>query len=393
MKTLSSANRRSAALLVVPLFLFMLVFFLWPLGTVMQQAVSDNSVLNVLPLTRQAAADWDGQSLPGREVEQALVDDIRNVSDQQAIGEMVRRLNSAYPGFRTLISRTQAAVQASDGPVDLQAVDARWADVRYWQTIKGALSPVTDRFLLASVDLQRDGQGAIGEMSSDASANRVIMLRTFSMTATITVICLLIGYPYAVLMASASGLWRNILLGAVLLPLWTSLLVRTTAWFIVLQDNGLVNRLLMMLHLTDTPVALIFNRTGVIIAMTHVLLPLMVLPIYSVILGIPRNLMPAAGSLGARPLRAFFEVLLPLSMRGVTSGVLLVFMSAVGYYITPALIGGPKDQMISSVIAFYATGAANWGMASALGLVLLVITIVLYAVYQRLSTREQGATQ
>ncbi|NVZ99136.1 ABC transporter permease [Pseudomonas gingeri] len=393
MSTLSVKNRRSAVLLVVPLFLFMLAFFLWPLGTVMQQAVSDRSVLDVLPLTREAATGWDGQSLPGPGIQQAFVTDIRNISDQQAIGEMVRRLNSAAPGFRTLIGKTQAAVLASDGPVDLASVDSRWADLRYWQTVRDALAPVTDRFLLASVDLQRDSQGQVVAMPGDASANRTIMIRTFSMTATITVLCLLLGYPYAVLLASVSGGWRNLLLGAVLLPLWTSLLVRTTAWFIVLQDNGIVNRLLMLLHLTDRPTALVFNRTGVIIAMVHVLLPLMVLPIYSVIMGIPRNLMPAAGSLGANPFRAFLEVLLPLSARGITSGVLLVFMSAIGYYITPALIGGPKDQMISSVIAFYATGAANWGMASALGLVLLVITIVLYAVYQRLSNREQETAE
>jgi len=146
----------------------------------------------------------------------------------------------------------------------------------------------------------------------------------------------------------------------------------------------------MALGLTSGPLPLIFNRTGVVIAMSHVLLPFMVLPIFSVLIGIPRNLMPAAASLGAHPLRAFREVLLPLSMRGVVSGSLLVFMSALGYYITPALIGGAQDQMISSVIAYYATGAANWGMAGALGLVLLVATIVLYTVYLRLSAEEQA---
>jgi putative spermidine/putrescine transport system permease protein len=170
----------------------------------------------------------------------------------------------------------------------------------------------------------------------------------------------------------------------VLLPLWTSLLVRTAAWFILLQEQGLINDLLRGIGLIDAPLALIFNRTGVIIAMTHVLLPFMVLPIYSVLITIPKNLMPAAASLGAPPLRAFLRVLLPLSLRGVASGCLL------GYYITPALIGGPGDQMISSIIAFYATGSANWGMAGALGMVLLVATLVLYSVYARLSSDEPG---
>ena len=123
--------------------------------------------------------------------------------------------------------------------------------------------------------------------------------------------------------------------------------------------------------------------------MTHVLLPFMVLPVFSVLISIPKNLMPAAASLGAHPLRAFLRVLLPLSFRGLASGSLLVFMTAIGYYITPALIGGPSDQMISSVIAFYATGSANWGMAGALGLVLLAVTIVLYAVYGRLSAEDE----
>src|SRR5262249_20116493 len=184
------------------------------------------------------------------------------------------------------------------------------------------------------------------------------------------------------------------LLLAVLLPLWTSLLVRTAAWLVLLQNEGLINKALIALGLTSAPLPLIFNRTGVLIAMTHVLLPFMVLPIYSVVAAIPKNRMPAASSMGAPPFRAFWRVLLPLSLPGVYSGSLLVFMVATGYYITPALVGGADDQMISSVIAFYATGTANWGMAGALGLVLLAATLVLYGIYRPLSaanaTRARG---
>jgi putative spermidine/putrescine transport system permease protein len=160
---------------------------------------------------------------------------------------------------------------------------------------------------------------------------------------------------------------------------------------VLLQDRGIINEVLISLGVISSPIPLLFNRLGVVIAMTHVLLPFMVLPIYSVLVSIPSNLMPAAASLGARPLVAFWRVLLPLSMRGVTSGALLVFMAAIGYYITPALIGGPNDQMISSVIAFYAMGSANWGMASALGIILLVVTLALYAVYSRLSEETPAA--
>jgi putative spermidine/putrescine transport system permease protein len=215
------------------------------------------------------------------------------------------------------------------------------------------------------------------------------MIRTFGIAAAVTALCAAIGLPYAMLAATATGWLRMALLLAVLLPLWTSLLVRTAAWFILLQNEGLINRTLMGLWIIDSPVALIFNRTGVVIAMTHVLLPFMVLPIYSVIVGIPKNLMQAAGSLGAPPLRAFFHVLLPLSLPGLLSGSLLVFMVALGYYITPALLGGANDQMISSVIAFYAMGTANWGMAAALGIFLLTATMALYAVYSRLSDTPQ----
>jgi putative spermidine/putrescine transport system permease protein len=218
----------------------------------------------------------------------------------------------------------------------------------------------------------------------------VILVRTFWIAALVTFACACIGFPYAIIAASLTGWKRDLMLGAVLLPLWTSLLVRTAAWFILLQEQGLINDLLRWLHIIDAPLPLIFNRTGVIIAMTHVLLPFMVLPIYSVLITIPKNLMPAAASLGAPPLRAFLRVLLPLSLRGVASGSLLVFISAIGYYITPALIGGPGDQMISSIIAFYATGSANWGMAGALGVVLLVATLLLYSVYARLSSDEPG---
>jgi len=181
------------------------------------------------------------------------------------------------------------------------------------------------------------------------------------------------------------------MVAAVLLPLWTSVLVRTYAWVVLLQKNGVINQSLLSLGITSEPLKLLYTEVAVVVAMSHVLLPFMVLPIYSVLISIPRNLMPAAASLGAGPVRSFIYVLFPLTLRGIASGALLVFMAALGYYITPALIGGPKDQMISSVIAFYATGSANWGMAGALGIVLLAATLVLYGIYGRLSaTNTRG---
>ncbi|PZX16480.1 putative spermidine/putrescine transport system permease protein [Palleronia aestuarii] len=373
-------------MLIAPLVVFLAVFMLWPLWIMISLAIRDDEVSEVLPRTAAALADWNGEGIPGSAAGQALADDLRG-AERTRLGPAVRRLNSDISGFRTLMARTQrAADDVTDGaPIDLVAVDERWGETRYWRAIANAVQPYTDRYLLAAVDLERDPDGAIASMPEGASANAAIIVRTFTIAGTVTAICVMIGLPYAMLIAATGGWVRNALLLSVLLPLWTSLLVRTTAWVILLQNEGLVNAAITGLGLSDTPLSLIFNRTGVVIAMTHVLLPFMVLPIFSVVNAIPRNLMPAAASLGAPPLRAFYRVLLPLSMPGVLAGSLLVFMVAIGYYITPALVGGADDQMVASVIAFFALETANWGMAGALGLILLAATTILFIVYGRLS--------
>ncbi|MGH0327797.1 ABC transporter permease [Sinorhizobium meliloti] len=390
MSAVSSRAGRSVALLA-PLLLFLIGFFVWPLLSMMSQAVSDQAVLRLLPRSAVVLTDWDRKSPPTVPMQMALMEDLKAVDDDQALGDMVRRLNSARSGFRTLMSKTTRSLDdTANPPANLVSIDKRWEKPEFWLAIADALSPLTDRNLLAAVDLGRNSTGDIEHLPADQSVNRVILVRTFWIAALVTFACAGIGFPYAMIAASLTGWKRDLMLAAVLLPLWTSLLVRTAAWFILLQEKGLINDLLQTLGLINAPLPLIFNRTGVVIAMTHVLLPFMVLPIYSVLITIPKNLMPAAASLGAPPWRAFLRVLLPLSLRGLASGSLLVFISAIGYYITPALIGGPGDQMISSIIAFYAMGSANWGMAGALGVVLLVATLLLYSVYARLSTGEPG---
>ena len=376
--------RLRALTLVAPLLLFLGLFFVWPLVTVMSQSVSDPAVSLTLPRTAAEIGDWDGEGVPSPEIQAAFRADIVANTDDMAMGDVTRRLNSSKSGFRSLMGKTVSAVR--DNPdIDLAEIDKRWADGAYWATIQGNALPYTDAFLLASLDLERDGAGSVTAMAEGASANATILLRTLGTSALVTLCCLVIGLPFAMIAATVQGWKRAVLLGAVLLPLWTSLLVRTAAWMILLQDNGIINQTLIGIGAISDPLVLIYNRFGVVIAMTHVLLPFMVLPIYSVLLTVPGNLMSAAASLGAHPLRAFWRVLLPLSLRGVISGALLVFMTAIGYYITPALLGGASDQMISSVIAFYATESANWSMAAALGLILLALTLILYAVYNRLS--------
>lgn len=379
--------RLKASLLVLPLIAFLGVFFLWPLWTMIATSVQGGTVRLAFPQTAEAIAGWDGADLPSRAVQDALVADLRVDVPQERFGDAVRTLNSQQAGFRTLLPRTVREIRDGDAsaPVDLAALDRRWGEAPFWLALKRSMPAHTDANLLAAVDLKRADDGRVGPVESNLAVNRAIMWRTFVIAAQVTFLCALIGLPFAMLTASVSGWKRNALLIAVLLPLWTSLLVRTAAWLILLQDLGLINQTLRAIGLIDSPLSLIYNRTGVLIAMTHVLLPLMVLPIYASLIAIPRNLMPAAAALGAPPLQAFRHVLLPLAMPGLLSGSLLVFMVALGYYITPALTGGAGDQMISSVIAFYATGTANWGMAAALGLFLLVPTMVLYIVYGRLS--------
>ncbi len=379
--------RLKALLLVLPLMIFLGLFFLWPLWMMISTAVQGGTVRLAFPQTATAIALWDGNDPPPAPLQAALVRDLRADTPQERFGDAVRTLNSQQAGFRTLLPRTARAVREAgeSDVVDLAAVDPRWSDQAYWLALKRSMPAYTDANLLAAVDLRRNDDARIEPVEADFAVNRAIMLRTFVIAAQVTLLCAAIGLPFAMLAASVTGWKRNALLIAVLLPLWTSLLVRTAAWLILLQDNGLINQTLRAIGLIDSPLSLIYNRTGVLIAMTHVLLPLMVLPIYASLIAIPRNLMPAAAALGAAPLQAFRHVLLPLAMPGLLSGSLLVFMVALGYYITPALTGGAGDQMISSVIAFYATGTANWGMAGALGLFLLVPTTVLYIVYGRLS--------
>lgn len=379
--------RLKAFLLILPLIVFLGLFFLWPLWTMIATSVQGGTVRLAFPQTAVEIAKWDGDGIPGQAVQAALQADLRADIPQERFGDAVRSLNSQMAGFRTLLPRTATAMRSApaDALPALEAIDPRWKQPAFWLALKRGMPAYTDANLLAAVDLKRDDDGSIAAVPPDMAVNRAIMLRTFVIAAQVTLACAAIGLPFAMLAASMAGWRRNLLLLAVLLPLWTSLLVRTAAWMILLQDQGLINQSLKAIGLIDQSLPLIYNRAGVLIAMTHVLLPFMVLPIYASLIAIPRNLMPAAAALGARPLQAFRHVMLPLAMPGLLSGSLLVFMVALGYYITPALTGGAGDQMISSVIAFYATGTANWGMAAALGLFLLVPTTVLYIVYGRLS--------
>ena len=387
---LHSIGRWKALALIAPLFLFLLAVFLVPIAILLTRAVDNREVAAVLPKTAAALAGRQGDDAPTAAAADALVADLR-ASPREAVAEVAKRLNYYQSGLRSLMLKTARDVNAADSAgtsaiEKLKEIDERWADPATWSVIQRALPQQTDFYLLAAVDLKRDTQGSIRQASDDNAIYRDVIARTFAISGSVTLICLLLGYPLAYWIATAPAATARKLMLLVLLPFWTSLLVRTTAWVVVLQSGGVVNSLLGWLGIVDPahPVELIHNRIGVLIAMTHILLPFMVLPIFSVMKSIPPNYMRAAASLGAPPLSAFLRVYLPLSLPGVSAGGLLVFILALGYYITPALVGGAQDQMLSYFIAYFASQVTNWGMAAALSATLLVLVLILYAVYHRM---------
>lgn len=380
-------NRLGAFALVGPLLLFLLVVFVMPIADMMRRSVHDPELGRVWPQVVVAIGGWTDRSRPPPEpVFKALAADMRASREAGNLAVAARRLNYDIENGRSLVQNTarRLPAEATSWTETFVAADPRWGEPETWGAIDRAAGPLTSFFLLAALDLQRHADGAITPAPPQKSVYLDLLQRTFGIGLGVTVLCLLLGFPVAYLIAALPPARANLLLILVLLPFWTSLLVRTTAWVVVLQERGLVNELMLWLGLIDRPVRLIYNRIGVVIAMTHVLLPFMILPLYSVMKAIRPDFMRAAASLGAPPATAFMRVYLPQTLPGIAAGTLLVFIMAIGYYITPALVGGAGDQMISYFIAFYTSDTVNWGMASALGAVLLVATLILYAVYVRL---------
>ncbi|MEU7897137.1 ABC transporter permease [Nonomuraea sp. NPDC049152] len=202
-----------------------------------------------------------------------------------------------------------------------------------------------------------------------------VLANTFLTAGLVTLVTILLGFPYAYLMTLATPFWRGVLMAAVLVPFWTSLLVRTFAWMLVLRDTGVVNDVITALG--GEPVPLLRNLAGVLIGMVQVMLPFAVLPIYATMRTIDRRLLQAAEGLGARPVFAFWRIYAPLTLPGVSAATLLVFVSSLGFYVTPALLGGPKNVMIGELIVQQLSGVLRWGFASALAVILLVVTGVL----------------
>jgi len=389
-RALARSGRREqlrAAALVLPLFLFLLATFIVPIGWMLGLAIFDREVGTIMPRVTAELARWDGRELPPDPAYAALIEDVRAAREAGTLASAATRLNYDVAGFRSLLFATGRRIdgELTGSPREiLGAIDPKWNDRETWAVIRRAAGPVTDFYLLAALDLRRDASDAITAAMPEQSVFRNVLGRTLWISGVVTLVCLLLGYPVAYFIARQPPGRAAVLLFLVLLPFWTSLLVRTVAWVVLLQREGILNNLFLSLGLVAEPVRMIFNRFAVYVAMVHVLLPFMVLPLYAVMKGISPTYLRAASSLGAAPLTAFRRVYMPQTLPGVGAGCLMVFIQALGYYITPALVGGADDQMISYFIAFYASKTVNWGMAAALSIMLLAATLALYAVYDRM---------
>jgi putative spermidine/putrescine transport system permease protein len=373
-------------LLLAPLLVVLGLVFVAPIGLFLFRAVDNRIVPATLPRTVAALAGWDGAGPPPEPAWTALAQDLRAARGAGEVAALGRRLNAARPGFRGLLLKT--ANRLPDAPAGgwsetLRAIDQQWTDPGWWQALRLERGRMTPSYLLASLDLRLEPAGGVALVPPEQRVYGLTLWRTVEISLEVTALCLLLGYPTAAVLAGLPVKRASLLLIAVLLPFWTSLLVRSAAWIMLLQGNGPINTTLLGLGLVTAPLELIFNRFGTLVAMVHVQLPFMVLPLYSVMRGIPASQMQAALSLGARPRTAFLRVWLPQTLPGVAAGCLLCFIMATGYYITPALVGGPRDQMLSWYVAWQLNEIGNWGMAAALGSILLASTLLLVALFGR----------
>ena len=395
-KSLSRSLRQQkirALLLISPLLIFILVAFIMPIVSMLSRSVENDLVSQTLPATVSAIQSWDALSgeLPDELVYKAFAQDIQNAAKAKVHTKVALRLNYEKSGIASLFKKTARKAKKwdieTDGPFKekLIKVHKGWGEVEVWQTIKTHSPRYTSGYFLNAIDMRKTAEGADFQ-PEDKTILIKLFQRTLIMSLIITFSCILLGYPVAWLLANLPMRQANLLMILVLLPFWTSLLVRTSAWKVMLQQQGVINDILVQLSLVsdDARLIMINNEIGTIVAMTHILLPFMILPMYSVMQTIPPSYLRAAKSLGATNWTAFWRVYFPQSMPGIGAGSILVFILAIGYYITPEIVGGTKGVFISNRIAYHILKSLNWGLAAALGTILLVAVLILYWTYDKI---------
>ncbi len=398
LKKHKARQKRKAFLLVAPLLLFVLLGFCLPILDMLRRSTDNTIVEENLPRTISALKGWEAESktLPNEQTFAALAQDLVLAQEQRRATQLGQRLNYEFSGLSSLFRRSGRSmeelvsqVRSTSGSYKetLIAFDARWGEVESWRVLKRFESEVIGDYYLAALDMRRDLQS--NEVSLRPTEERIYLRlfgRTVAISLGITLATLLLGFPLALWIARLPVHQGNILLVMVLLPFWTSLLVRTTSWIVLLQQQGVINDLLVAVGIISEEgrLRMIYNTTGTVIAMTHILLPFMVLPLYSVMKTISPSYMRAAVSLGAHPISAFWKVYFPNTVPGIGAGAIMVFILAIGYYITPELVGGRTGVFISNRIAYHISSSLNWGLAAALGVALLGFVVAIYWLYDRI---------
>ncbi|NKC15814.1 MAG: ABC transporter permease subunit [Gammaproteobacteria bacterium] len=395
-QSLQRALRRQkwrALALIAPLLIFIVVTFVLPIADMLFRSVENQIVVETLPLTVVALEKWDpvADEAPGEAVFAALAADLKAAVKNKTHTKLGSRLNYERTGVASLFRKSGRRIKRwkleNGGPFKPKflKLDKAWGDRGFWQLLRLYSPRYTSGYFLNAVDRMQAPDG-IAVRPEEERIYILLFERTLFMSFTITLVSLLLGYPVAWLLANLPMRTANLLMIMVLLPFWTSLLVRTSAWKVLLQYEGVINDTLVYIGLVDhaNRLALINNQFGTIVAMTHILLPFMILPLYSVMRTIPPSYVRAARSLGATNWTAFWRVYFPQSVPGIGAGSILVFILAIGYYITPEIVGGTTGTFISNRIAYHISSSLNWGLGAALGTILLIAVMVLYYLYDRI---------
>jgi len=370
------------------LLAFILVTFAFPIAQMLYRSVNNTAFSDNMPNLVSYFESHEITGVPGEAAFAALVTDLKEAKKVRKVGVVGTRVNYEFPGTRSLFTSAGRKAKGLQPPYKeaVLKLHKHWGSVRLWTTMQRVAQPHNLSFYMAAIDMTYDDAGNLVSVSEDRRIYVQLFIRTLWLSALIAGICLVLAFPVAHLLATLPLRYSNLLMIFVLLPFWTSLLVRTTSWIVLLQSQGVFNDILVLIGIIgeDGRIQLMYNRMGTIIAMVHILLPFMVLPLYSVMKTIPPSYMRAARSLGATPWTAFWRVYFPQTVPGIGAGILLVFILAVGYYITPALVGGSSGQLISNLIAFHMQQSLNWSLAAALGALLLFGILVLYWLYDRI---------
>jgi len=383
-----SRAKRKALLLVVPLLAFIVITFVVPIGQLLFRSIHNDGFSANMPQISAWFDETEAGDAPDEAAYAALVADIAASAEARTIGVVGTRVNYEMSGTRSLFTSAGRNAEDLEPPYREALLDLneKWGDPQLWGVMRSVSSAYSANFYLAAMDLARDANGDIIRAPEDRRIYGMLFTRTLWLSALITGLCLILAYPVAHLLATLPLAKSNLLMIFVLLPFWTSLLVRTTSWMVLLQEQGVVNNTLVALGVVgdESRIQMMYNQAGTIIAMTHILLPFMILPLYSVMRPINPSYVRAARSLGATSWTAFRRVYLPQTLPGIGAGALLVFILAVGYYITPALVGGASGQLISNLIAYHMQDSLNWSLAAALAALLLAGVLILYWLYDRL---------